>query len=104
MMLNMRTTVTIDDDLAVSLEELRKREGLSFKSGAQSGAEDRLGAEVGSTQGEGNIARGRRAVGTKAWNRSDASFNSLVDEIETDEFAGDIRLILPDVNLLIYAS
>ena len=28
----MRTTVTIDDDLAVALEELRKREGLSFKA------------------------------------------------------------------------
>lgn len=43
----MRTTLTIDDDLATRIEELRRREGLSFK-----GAVNRL-LRAGMEQQEG---------------------------------------------------
>jgi hypothetical protein len=83
----MRTTVTIDDDLAVSLEELRKREGLSFKMALNQVI--RIGLALKSAPPRARKYRTRTAALGLKPGIDPTSFNSLIDEIETDEFAGD---------------
>jgi hypothetical protein len=83
----MRTTVTIEDDLAISLEELRKREGLSFKAALNQVL--RIGLELKSAPPRARKYRTRTvALGLKP-GIDPMRFNSLVDEIETNAFVGD---------------
>ena len=80
----MRTTVTIDDDLAIALEELRKREGLSFKAAINRAI--RLGLQTASAPPKPKKYRTpTKALGIKP-GIDPLRFNALVDELETDAF------------------
>ena len=82
----MRTTVTIDDDLAIAIEELRKREGLSFKSALNHVI--RLGVQAKSAPLKGKKYRTpTMALGLKP-GIDPTRFNALVDELETNSLIG----------------
>ena len=80
----MRTTVTIDDDLAVALEELRKREGLSFKVALNQVI--RLGVQAQSAPPKAKKYRTpTRALGLKP-GIDPTRFNAVLEGLETDAF------------------
>ena len=80
----MRTTVTIDDDLAIAIEELRKREGLSFKSALNQVI--RLGVQAKSAPPKAKKYRTpTMALGLKP-GVDPTRFNAILDELETDVF------------------
>ncbi len=82
----MRTTVTIEDDLAIAIEELRKREGLSFKAALNQVI--RLGVELKSAPPKARRYRTpTRALGLKP-GIDQTRLNALADELETDMAAG----------------
>ena len=82
----MRTTVTIEDDLAIAIEEVRKREGLSFKAALNQVI--RLGVQMKSAPPKARRYRTpTRALGLKP-GIDPTRFNTLVDDLETDRFAG----------------
>ena len=82
----MRTTVTIDDDLAVSLEELRKREGLSFKAALNQVI--RVGIQAKAAPPRARKYRTPTvALGLRP-GIDPTRLNTLVDELETDAFVG----------------
>ena len=84
----MRTTVTIDDDLAIAIEELRKREGLTFKSALNQVI--RLGVQAKSAPPKGKKYRTpTRALGLRP-GIDPTHYNTLVDELDTDAFIGKI--------------
>ena len=80
----MRTTITIEDDLAIEIEDLRKREGLSFKDAlnqllragihykAQPPSPKRYQTPV-------------RKLGLRA-GIDETKLNQLADELESEEF------------------
>jgi hypothetical protein len=85
----MRTTVTIDDELMARIEDLRRREGLSFRE-----ALDRLlrrallgGATPPRPRRYRTVARELGLLpGVDA-----SRLNQLVDDLEADDFAGRVR-------------
>ena len=80
----MRTTVTIDDDLAVAIEELRKREGLSFKAALNQVI--RLGMQAKSAPPKSKRYRTpTRSLGLKP-GIDPTRLNTLADELESDAF------------------
>jgi hypothetical protein len=82
----MRTTVTIEDDLAIAIEELRKREGLSFKNALNQLI--RLGVQAKSAPPKTKPYRTpTRALGLKP-GIDPTRLNTLVEELETDSFIG----------------
>ena len=82
----MRTTVTIEDDLVVAIEELRKREGLSFKDALNQVI--RLGVQMKSAPpGARRYRTPTRVLGMKP-GIDTTRLNALVDELETDTLAG----------------
>jgi hypothetical protein len=81
----MHTTVTIDDDLAARIEELSRREGLSFKA-----ALNRLLRAGVQYQGQPPKPRRYRTPAHRLGLRAgmDATrLNQLADEVEVDAFA-----------------
>ena len=82
MVLFMRTTLTIDDDLALAIEDLRKREGLSFEAALNQVI--RLGVQAISAPPVAEKYRTpTRALGPKPG--IDAGrFNALADEIDAE--------------------
>jgi len=85
----MRTTVTIDDDLAALLEEFRKREGLSFKAALNQII--RIGVQAQSAPPKATSYRTpTRVMGLKP-GIDNTRLNTLVDELETDSFTGEDR-------------
>ena len=89
MMTSMRTTVTIDDDLAAQVEATRRREGLSFKAALNHLL--RLGVQVKSTPPKPKkFNTPTRKLGLKP-GIDPTRLNALIDELETSDFAGEAR-------------
>lgn len=86
MMPAMRTTLTTDDELMPRIEELRRREGLSFKA-----AINRLLEAGQRSEGEAVQAVSHRTEPRRPGLRAEldpVKLNQLVDEIEADAFVG----------------
>lgn len=84
MMSVMRTTVTIDDDLAAQIEDLRRRERLSFKA-----ALNRLLRTAIRHQSQPPQPRRYRTPTRKLGLRTGLDptrLNQLADELESDDF------------------
>ena len=81
---SMRTTLTIDDDLIAQIEDLQRREGLSFK-----GAVNYLLRAGIQYQAQPPKAKRHRTQSRKLGLRSGidpTKLNQLLDEIEADNF------------------
>ena len=86
MMNIMRTTVTIDDDLAAQVDALRRREGLSFKGALNHLL--RLGVQVKSTPPKPKRYRTpTRKLGLKP-GIDPTRLNTLIDDLEIVDFTG----------------
>jgi len=83
-MLSMRTTVTIDDDLAVKLEDLSRREKLSFKGALNKVLRDGLQFQ-GQPPKPASYRTPTRKLGLRAGFDS-TKLNQLVDELEAEAF------------------
>ncbi len=84
MMPRMRTTLTIDDDLVAQIEDLQRREGLSFK-----GAVNQLLRAGIQYQAQPPKPKRYRTPTRKLGLRTGldpTKLNQLVDEIAADEF------------------
>lgn len=80
----MRTTLTIDDDLAAAIEDLRKREGLSFKEALNQLI--RAGVEYRARPPKPREYRtATRRLGLRA-GLDPVKLNQLADELESDRF------------------
>ncbi len=80
----MRTTVTIEDDLAAQLEQLRKREGLSYRAALNQVL--RIGLQAKSAPPKPKLYKTPTMnLGLKP-GIDLTRLNSLVDELEVDEF------------------
>ena len=89
MMTIMRTTVTIDDDLAAQVEAMRKREGLSFKAALNHLL--RLGVQAKSTPPKPKMfTTPTRKLGLKP-GIDPTRLNALIDDLETGAFADEER-------------
>lgn len=85
-MISMRTTVTIDDDLAAQVETMRRREGLSFKVALNHLL--RLGVQAKSTPPKPKRFRTpTRKLGLKP-GIDPTRLNALIDDLETADFTG----------------
>ena len=85
----MRTTVTIEDDLAAQVEAIRRREGLSFKAALNQLL--RLGVQAISTPPKPRRFRtATRKLGLKP-GIDPTRLNALIDDLETSDFAGEER-------------
>ena len=80
----MRTTVTIEDDLAVAIEDLRKREGLSFKAALNQVIRVGLQAKAAPPKPR-KYRTPTRALGLKP-GIDPVRLNSILDDLETDAF------------------
>ncbi len=80
----MRTTVTIEDDLAAQLEQLRKREGLSYKAAINQVLRTGLQAKSAPPKPQ-PYKTPTMNLGLKP-GIDMTRLNSLVDELEVDEF------------------
>ncbi|MDE0064064.1 MAG: hypothetical protein OXP09_14415 [Gammaproteobacteria bacterium] len=82
----MRTTLTIQDDLAAQIEALRKREGLSFKAALNHLL--RLGVQAKSAPPKPRKYRTpTRKLGLRP-GIDPTRLNALLDDLETGDFAG----------------
>lgn len=80
----MRTTVTIEDDLAIAIEEIRKRDGLSFKAALNQVI--RLGVQAKAAPPKAKKYRTpTRAMGLKP-GVDPTRLNTLVDDLDSDDF------------------
>ena len=85
----MRTTVTIEDDLAAQVEAIRRREGLSFKAALNRLL--RLGVRAKSTPPKPRRFRtATRKLGLKP-GIDPTRLNALIDDLETGDFTGEER-------------
>ena len=85
----MRTTVTIDDDLAARVEAIRRREGLSFKAALNQLL--RLGVQAKSAPPKPKRFRTPpRKLGLKP-GIDPTRLNALIDDLETGDFVGGKR-------------
>lgn len=80
----MRTTVTIDDDIAAELEVLRKKEGLSYKAALNHVLRIGLQAKAAPPKPR-KFKTPTRKMGLRP-GIDPTRLNALVDELETDEF------------------
>ena len=86
MMNIMRTTVTIDDDLAAQVDALRRREGLSFKGALNHLL--RLGVQAKSTPPKPKkFHTPTRKLGLKP-GIDPTRLNTLIDDLEIVDFTG----------------
>ena len=79
----MRTTLTIDEDIAAQVEELRRREGLSLKRVINSLLRDGLRSRQRPPAGKRYSSQIRK-LGLRP-GYDPAKLNQLVDELEVDE-------------------
>ena len=87
MMIAMRTTVTIQDDLAAQIEAMRRHEGLSFKAALDRLL--RLGVQARSAPPKPKRFRTRkRKLGLKP-GIDPTRLNTLIDDLETGDFTGE---------------
>ena len=89
MMTTMRTTVTIDDDLAAQVEEMRRREGLSFNAALNRLL--RLGVQAKSTPPKPKKFHTRTRKLELKPGIDPTRLNALIDDLETSDFAGEER-------------
>ena len=88
MMIFMRTTLTIDDDLVAQIEDLQRREGMSFK-----GAVNHLLRAGIQYRAQPPKPKQYRTQPRKLCLRTGfdpTKLNQLADELETDEFTSVI--------------
>lgn len=89
LMTTMRTTVTINDDLAAQIEAMRRREGLSFKAALNHLL--RLGVQAKSTPPKPKrFNTPTRKLRLKP-GIDPTRLNALIDDLETRNFAGEER-------------
>jgi hypothetical protein len=84
MMNFMRTTLTIDDDLAVILQSKAAQRGVAFKQVVNSLIRAGLGATEGSLPKRKPVKVTGRALGMRPGYDPD-KMNQLVDELEAEE-------------------
>lgn len=100
----MRTTLTIDDDVAILIEKRRRREGLSLQQVIN--ALLREGLRSGRQAPRARFLTRPHSLAMRA-GFDPARLNQLVDELETDVHrereARAPKMMLPDVNRLVYA-
>jgi hypothetical protein len=80
----MRTTLTIDDDLAAILQSKAAQRGVAFKQVVNSLLRAGLGATEGSLPKRKPVKVTGRALGMRPGYDSD-KMNQLVDELEAEE-------------------
>ena len=78
----MRTTLTIDDDLAAQLEELRRREGLSLRAAVNELLREGIRQRMQPPRAKSYQMETRR-LGLKA-GIDPTKLNQLVDELEAE--------------------
>ncbi len=81
----MRTTLTIDDDLAARIEELQSRRGLSLKKTINSLLRDGLEYQSRPPQPRRFQTKTHRLALRAGFDP--ANLNQLADELESEEFA-----------------
>lgn len=86
----VRTTVTIDDDLAARIEELRRREGLSFREALDRLLRRALQADATPPRPRRRYRTTSRKLGLRA-GLDAARLNQLVDELEVERFEASVR-------------
>ena len=82
----MRTTVTIHDDIAAQIEEMRRREGLSFKVALNQLL--RLGVQAKSAPPKPKKFRAPTGKLGLRHGIDSTRLNALVDELEIEDFTG----------------
>jgi len=80
----MRTTLTIDDELAAQIDELRRRQGLSLKRVINALLRDGLRSRQ--TPARGKKFRTRTHALRMRPGFDSAKLNQLVDELEADRY------------------
>jgi hypothetical protein len=88
----MRTTLTIDDDLAGILKKLASQQGRSFKEVVNGLLRAGIAANGDTPARRKPVRVVSRALGLKCGYDAD-KLNQLVDELEVDEFAKKRRTI-----------
>jgi hypothetical protein len=89
MMTSMRTTLTIDDDLIPRIEDLQRREGLSFKGAVNQLL--RAGIQYRAQPPKPKRYRTQpRKLGLRA-GFDPTKLNQLADEIEADKFTSAVN-------------
>ncbi len=83
----MRTTVTIHDDIAAQIEEMRRREGLSFKAALNQLL--RLGVQARSAPPKPKKFRAPTAKLDLKPGIDPTRMNALIDELEIGDFTGE---------------
>ena len=83
-MISMRTTLTIDDDLAAILQSKAAQRGVAFKQVVNSLLRAGLGATEGSLPKRKPVKVKGRALGMRPGYDPD-KMNQLVDELEAEE-------------------
>jgi len=81
----MRTTLTIDDDLAAILQQKARQRGVAFKQLVNSLLRSGLGATEGALPKRKMLKVVGRPLGMKTRYDSD-KLNQLVDELEADRY------------------
>lgn len=84
MMTFMRTTLTIDDDLAAILQSKAAQRGVAFKQVVNSLLRAGLGASEGAMPGRKSVKVVGKALGMRPGYDPD-KMNQLVDELEAEE-------------------
>jgi hypothetical protein len=85
----MRTTITLDDDLAGALKQWAANRGISFKEAVNSAIRAGLGQEVAARPGNAPKTKPHR-FGFRADIDLD-KLNQLADDLETDEVSRGLR-------------
>lgn len=88
MMSSMRTTLTIDDDLVAQIQDLQRREGISFKEAVNQLL--RAGTQYRAQPPKPKRYRTQaRKLGLRA-GFDPTKLNQLADEIEADKFTSSV--------------
>lgn len=81
----MRTTLTIDDDLAVQIEELRCRKGLSMKKAVNALLREGLEHQSKPLQGKPFRTKAKQLVFRSGFDPT--KMNQLVDKVEAEIYS-----------------
>ena len=99
MMSAMRTTLTLDDDLASLLKQRARELGIPFKQAVNRTIRAGLGEAAGARRGPAP----KTIPFFRIWPGIDVDkLGPLADELEAGAFA-EKSMILPDVNVLVHA-
>ena len=80
----MRTTLTIDDDLAAQIEELRRRKGLSMKNAVNTLLREGLKQQLEPLQAKGFLTKTHKLGLRPGFDPT--KLNQLTDELEAEVF------------------